>query len=147
MSSCLGVWRDESKCIVNDDASSPGMGPIPNSCIVFGRHIKTRHTTLFCFCAICGQQKGEEIKPGSILRRRATSAVRCCVPFSAVICGIKWITIIHLRVLNCSAASVAKRWKSNSSPVAGTSDSAGWPQQWKAISFQAVTHSVTPRSS
>jgi hypothetical protein len=99
------VWRDELKRIANDDASSPGMRPVPNSCIVFGRHIKTRHTTLFCLCAICGQQKGEEIKPGSILCRRPASGVMSCVFILAVIRGRKCITVIHVCVLKCSVAS------------------------------------------
>jgi hypothetical protein len=81
------VWRDESERIVNDDASSPGMCPIPNCCIVFGGHIKARHTALFCFCAICGQQKGEEIEPCSILCGRLTSSVKCCALFLAMIRG------------------------------------------------------------
>ena len=123
------------------------MRPIPNCRVVFGSQIKTRHKTLFCLCAICGQQKGEEVKPDSILCRRPAYGVKCCVLFPAVICGRDCISVIHVRVLKCSVANTSKRPKSISFPVAGADVSAGRRQRWNAISFQDVLLCVTSHSS
>src|ERR1035438_1729876 len=126
--SFVWVWRDESKCIVNDDASSPGMCPIPESRFVLGGQFKARCKTALCLVAICGEQKGEKIKHGHLVRRRPAPDVTWCKLCLAAIRGRKCIIAIHLRVLNRSFASAAKPWRSMSSPVAGTELSGGSPQ-------------------
>jgi len=101
----LGSRRYELKRIVNDHTSSPGMGPIPESCVVFGGQFKAGHSTLFRLCAICSQEIGEEIKPGPILRGCPSVSIKCRVLSPALIRGGNDITVIHLPLLICSAAS------------------------------------------
>jgi hypothetical protein len=81
------------------------MRPVPTSFVIIGRQVKSRHSTLFRLRAICGQQKGEEIKPGSILYRRPASNIRCFVFSPAIIGARKCIAVIHLRILKFLLAS------------------------------------------
>jgi hypothetical protein len=86
------------------------MRPIPKGAIFVGRQVKARNSALFSLCAVCGQQKGKQIKPGPILGRRPESGVKCRRPVLAVIHVRKRIMVIHVRVLKCSAASARNDW-------------------------------------
>jgi len=104
LSSSLGLRCNESKCIVNDNASSPGMCPSAQSCVVFGRYIETRHNTLFGPCSISSKEIGQEIKPSPILWGCPSSLINCCVLCPAAIRSSKGITILHVLVLLSAVA-------------------------------------------
>lgn len=111
IASCdLRVRADELKGIVNDDATSPGVRPVPESCVIFGSEFKTCRNTLFCFCVICGQEIGEEIEPDPILCGSRSTPIGCCAFSPAVIRCRKIIPSTHLQILKCQLRSMELRF-------------------------------------